>query len=264
MKITRLTYEATPPVHALFVKESAKNRWSISSKPLRELVEHFGPGAEQLDIFSADGRVHFNSFTEKVVSHNQEVLKQPLHTTVALDALEFRDFFVEDGLHVVIGVKDFKSIISHAGLTSTMMKAAYSYPASPMQLTYGDDNMLAEYILMTVNESRSNNPPPQRTMARRVKETASNEPTTASARSTASRARSTAASGTIRHSTFGSGSHSEAARPSSTAPPAESQLFFPDANDDRRWDPVDFDDEEEPNLLWDAGVSIARGRRTFC
>lgn len=57
-------------MHALFVKESAKNRWAISSKTLREFVEHFGPGTEQLDIYTEDGRVSLTSYTEKIVSGN--------------------------------------------------------------------------------------------------------------------------------------------------------------------------------------------------
>lgn len=59
-------------MHALFVKETAKNVWSISSKILREFVEHFGPGTEQLDIYSEDGRVSLTSYTEKVMSGSGE------------------------------------------------------------------------------------------------------------------------------------------------------------------------------------------------
>lgn len=59
-------------MHALFVKESATNTWVISSRALREFVEHFGPGTEQLDIHSGDGRVSFTSYTEKLMSGNGE------------------------------------------------------------------------------------------------------------------------------------------------------------------------------------------------
>ena len=31
-------------------------------------MEHFGPGTEQLDIYSEDGRVSLTSYTEKVMS----------------------------------------------------------------------------------------------------------------------------------------------------------------------------------------------------
>jgi cell cycle checkpoint control protein RAD9A len=57
-------------MHALFAKESANNCWSTSSKALREFVEHFGPGTEQLDIYFEDGRVSLTSFTEKIMSGN--------------------------------------------------------------------------------------------------------------------------------------------------------------------------------------------------
>jgi cell cycle checkpoint control protein RAD9A len=59
-------------MHALFVKESANNAWSISSRTLREFVEHFGPGTEQLDIYFEDGRVSLTSYTEKIMSGNGE------------------------------------------------------------------------------------------------------------------------------------------------------------------------------------------------
>lgn len=70
LKTYRLTFESVAPMHALFVKENANNSWSISSKTLREFVEHFGPGTEQLDIYSEDGRVSFTSYTEKIMSGN--------------------------------------------------------------------------------------------------------------------------------------------------------------------------------------------------
>jgi cell cycle checkpoint control protein RAD9A len=70
IKTYRLTFESVAPMHALFVKESANNSWSISSKTLREFIEHFGPGTEQLDIYSEDGRVSFTSYTEKIMSGN--------------------------------------------------------------------------------------------------------------------------------------------------------------------------------------------------
>ena len=59
-------------MHALFLKENAHNCWAISSKALREFVEHFGPGTEQLDIYSEDGRVNLTSYTEKIMSGNGE------------------------------------------------------------------------------------------------------------------------------------------------------------------------------------------------
>jgi hypothetical protein len=70
LKTYRLTFESVAPMHALFAKDGAYNTWSISSKTLREFVEHFGPGTEQLDIYSEDGRVSLTSYTEKIMSGN--------------------------------------------------------------------------------------------------------------------------------------------------------------------------------------------------
>jgi cell cycle checkpoint control protein RAD9A len=55
-------------MHAIFYPELAKNHWKIFSKVLREFVDHFGAGTEQLDIYSEDGRASFTSYTEKVMS----------------------------------------------------------------------------------------------------------------------------------------------------------------------------------------------------
>ena len=75
LKTYRLTFESVSPVHALFIKESANNTWSISSRTLREFVEHFGPGTEQLDIYFEDGRVSLTSYTEKIMSGNGETIQ---------------------------------------------------------------------------------------------------------------------------------------------------------------------------------------------
>ena len=72
MKTYKLTFEAAPAQHALFRKEETNNRWSISSRTLRDFVEHFGPKTEQLDIYSDDGKASFTSYTEKIMSGNGE------------------------------------------------------------------------------------------------------------------------------------------------------------------------------------------------
>lgn len=57
-----------PPTHAKFNRDEAGNRWAISSRTLRQLMDHFGPGIELLDINTDDDArvVNFTCFTEKV------------------------------------------------------------------------------------------------------------------------------------------------------------------------------------------------------
>jgi cell cycle checkpoint control protein RAD9A len=54
---------------------------------------------------------------------------------------------------------------------------------------------------------------------------------------------------------------SMASRPSPPLPQPSLQseaLFFPEADDDRRWDPANYDEEEDEMLLWDAGEEDVR------
>jgi cell cycle checkpoint control protein RAD9A len=185
-----------------------------------------------------------------------EILKQPLHTTIAIDTLEFGEFEVEEKLHIVISVKDFKSIIAHAGINNTMVKALYSRPSSPMQLTYSDEGMLTEFILMTIGESRRASATPAPTSSRASsKRPASRQPLEAT--SSSNRANTSdmpppptsAAPSLAREDVSRKDS-----RPSPPPPQPSIQsdaLFFPEADDDRRWDPLNYDEDEDEMLLWD-------------
>jgi cell cycle checkpoint control protein RAD9A len=63
-----LPYEVKHPTHARFNRDEAGNRWSIASRTLRQLMDHFGPGIELLDINTDEEArvVNFTCFTEKV------------------------------------------------------------------------------------------------------------------------------------------------------------------------------------------------------
>ncbi|KAH8683364.1 Rad9-domain-containing protein [Tricladium varicosporioides] len=257
VKTYRLTFESVAPMHALFVRESAKNHWAISSKTLREFVEHFGPGTEQLDIYTEDGRVSLTSYTEKIVSGN-EILKQPLHTTITVDTLEFAEFAVQEQLHIVISVKDFKSIVTNAGITNTIVTALYSQPNCPMQLTYSDEGILSEFILMTIGENRnaSTTPAPNTSRAS-SKRPGSRQPLEATSGSKkAAMADMPPPPRSVASSHAQGGASNRMTRPS-PPPPQPSiradELFVPAGDDDRRWDPVNYDEDEEM-LMWDTGM----------
>jgi cell cycle checkpoint control protein RAD9A len=89
------------------------------------------------------------------------VLSKPLQTSIAVEADEFDDIEVEDKLHIVISVKDFRAIIQHAGITGNDLSARYSLPARPIQLSYSSDAIYCEFLIMTVGERGSN--PAQKT-----------------------------------------------------------------------------------------------------
>lgn len=86
------------------------------------------------------------------------VLRKPLQTSIAVEADEFDEIDVEDKLHIVISVKDFRAIIQHAGISGSDLTARYSLPAKPIQFAYSADAMNCEFLIMTVGERGSQVP----------------------------------------------------------------------------------------------------------
>lgn len=80
-----------------------------------------------------------------------------MQTSIAIEADEFDDIDVENKLHIVISVKDFRAIIQHAGVTGNAISARYSLPAKPIHLSYSGDALSCEFLVMTVGE-RGKNP----------------------------------------------------------------------------------------------------------
>lgn len=190
-----------------------------------------------------------------------EVLKQPLRTTIAVEILDFAEFKVEEELHIVISVKDFKSIITHAGITNTNIRALYSKPSSPMQLTYSENGMQCEFILMTTGESRATSITPAANLGQAAsKKPAARKPL--EAMSSLKRSRS----GTEMPPPLGvagdlAREHTKrkTSRPSPPPPQPSIQsdaLFLP-ADDDHKWDPVNYEDEASEMLLWNVDGDVS-------
>ncbi|KAK3302273.1 Rad9-domain-containing protein [Chaetomium strumarium] len=260
-----LPYEVKPPTHAKFNRDEAGNRWSISSRTLRQLMDHFGPGIELLDINTDEEArvVNFTCFTEKVQKRgavsNEAVLKKPLHTNIAVEMDEFDDVEVQDKLHIIISVKDFRAILQHAQMTSGALTTSYSHPGRPMKLSYGADGVLCEFILMTVGEKdalsqKHKNPransvpkaarPELDSESHRASSVAANENQQEPPASTAtSRPQQQRTPVRPRQSGF-------EIRPQPMPPPTTARsdsLFVDRAEDDEQWEPInpDADEEEE-------------------
>ncbi|KAK2015545.1 hypothetical protein LZ32DRAFT_526251 [Colletotrichum eremochloae] len=266
----RLPFEVAVPVHAKFDSDEAIHHWTIPSRTLRQLMEHFGPGVELLDINSDGEHVNFTCFTEKT-TNGDEVLKKPLHTSIAIEVDEFEDIEVEDKLRIVISVKDFRAIIQHAGITGNQLSARYSSPARPIRFTYPGDGISCEFLLMTVGE-RGN--PAQKTKKgkanaasaapRQQLEAASRRHSAAPSEAPQSVEQPPAQSmpppppaASVAKSTVTARTSLFDLRPSQRPPPAtiRSEGLFVD--NDYEWEPVrdeeDEDAEENARLEWDHG-----------
>ncbi|KAH8205729.1 hypothetical protein TruAng_000005 [Truncatella angustata] len=258
----RLPFEVSAPVHAKFNMEEAPNEWKMASRTLRQLMDHFGPGIEYLDIHADDDQtVNFTCYTEKV-AHGDEVLKKPLHTSIAVERDEFEKFEVaEDSIHVVVSVKDFRAITQHAAPLNSEITASYSLPSRPMQISYEGDGLKCKFLLMTVGDRGV---PGQKGKKSRANVKGPKLP---QLEASASRATSHAPSPAPQPASSRQERPMPSLRPSNSRvserppPPAfddEDSLFVPQDNDNQ-WEPVnlneDEDEEEESaRLEWSASA----------
>lgn len=262
IKTYKLTYEAVDVMHALFDRSVARNMWSMHSGAVKEYIEYFGTKTEMLDIFAGqDGRCVFKSYTEKV-SNGKEILKHPLATAVAVNTSDFEEFSVQEGLHIIISVKDFKAIIIHADTLKTSLKAYYSQPTRPLQFSYGTDGLLCEFTLMTSGDYSAAPSTPAPTLQAPTSRQTSRAPSTMTERSENRNARSDMPppvepasrrdrTGRLRNP--GARQGSGMTQPKAVQQDPES-LFIPDEEDEESaWAPLDYDKEE--TLGWDASAN---------
>ncbi|BCR88017.1 putative DNA repair protein rad9 [Aspergillus chevalieri] len=272
IKSYKLTYEPMNVQHAIFDRSRTTNKWTIDPKFLREIADHFSPSAEQLDIHPEGDKVIFTSFTTKI-AEGKEILKQPVHTSVAIDKKDFEDFLAEDNLHIAISIKDFKAAITHAETANALLTARYTRPCRPLQLAYEFEGIKTEFTLMTRGEASGDNNAPnssrstaRESLARQSQPTAQVNPNrpgqTPENRRTdmfpslapaaaASRSRPirplTGTPSALRETNDG---NAENQRPAVASMEFDS-LFVP-ADDDRQWDVPNDEEESEDMLGWDA------------
>ncbi|KAJ4304998.1 hypothetical protein N0V90_000526 [Kalmusia sp. IMI 367209] len=256
IKTYKLTYEAVDVMHALFDRKVATNRWSMSAGAMKEYIEFFGTKTEMLDIFAGDeGRAVFKSYTEKI-ANGKEILKHPLATAVAVNRSDFRHFNVQEGLHIIISVKDFKAIVMHADTLKTNINAYYSYPTRPLQFSYGSDGLLCEFTLMTSGDYNGVTAPP--TPAPQAPSRAASRTATAATIEThENRSMPPPVEPASRRPARRQMGSRQASSPK-PQPDPESLFVNQDEEEDTQWEPLDYNNEEEA-LGWDASADRNTG-----
>ncbi|EME76845.1 uncharacterized protein MYCFIDRAFT_14840, partial [Pseudocercospora fijiensis CIRAD86] len=264
-KTFRLTYESSEVMHALFDRTTASQGFRISSRVMREYVEYFHPKTEQLDLLAQDGKVVLTSFTDKV-QDGKEVLKQPLETAIAIHTEDFEDFHMQEGMHIIISVKDFRAIVTHAETLRGPIHAYFSYPNRPLQFSYQNHGIHCEFTLMTTGDrgaSASSNNSAPKFVSTRPNGTSSRQPSAVpSQRNGRSNPEMPPPGRPSAGRPLASQSQRMAARdrPRPTAitveddDPDPESLFIPTAggDDDQTWDPPDYEQDDDEMLGWDA------------
>ncbi|KAL2002660.1 hypothetical protein VTN02DRAFT_6270 [Thermoascus thermophilus] len=253
VKSYRLTYEPVTVQHAVFDRTKTRNQWAIESKFLREIIEHFSPSAEQLDVYSENGKAVFTSFTTKVTD-GKEILKQPVHTSVAIETRDFEEFMVEENLHVAINIKDFKAAITHADTAKAIVTARYTRPCRPLQLAYEFEGVICEFTLMTRGEADDEALNSSQTGAPELSARQAPRPVQVNRtrNAPASEQMPPPVNGATQPPVQASARQSEGDH-AAIRPIDYDSLFIP-VDDDRQWDEPNYEDEAEDTIGWDASA----------
>jgi cell cycle checkpoint control protein RAD9A len=184
-----------------------------------------------------------------------EVLKQPLKTTVALNAADFSHLQVQDGLHIIISVKDFKAIVTHAETLGATLTATYSKSNMPLQFLYEKDAMTCQFTLATSGENRASAKTTNGGTA--ANEVPHVEPWPAAPQAGVQRPLAPPPRPEVRRipKTLGKRTTQTALASSATRHRESESLFVSqDADDGEAWDPPNYENTEE-SLGWDVGES---------
>lgn len=91
LRTYKLTYEPADVQHALFGRSDSQNQWSVDSRFLREILEHFGRGAEHLDVYCEDGRAVFTSYTEKIIAGTGMLVPNSIYSYIPFQLMVHRN-----------------------------------------------------------------------------------------------------------------------------------------------------------------------------
>ncbi|KAJ5666937.1 Rad9/DDC1 [Penicillium macrosclerotiorum] len=266
IKSYKLTYEPASIQHAVFDRSSATNQWTADPRFLRQIIDHFSLSAEQLDMYSDAGKAVFTSFTTKIME-GKEILKYPVHTSVAADKRDFEEFLVEDNMHIAINLKDFKAVVAHAETANATITTRYTRPCKPMQFAYDFDGINAEFTIMTRGDVDGEVPPTSSRVAiPQLSQQVTPAPVPISISRTetprtgiqsmempppAPRARSIRPlNGMSTEEHLSRSAASE--RPAASGISMEYDGLFVPADDDRQWDEMNEEEEPQDILGWDA------------
>jgi cell cycle checkpoint control protein RAD9A len=176
-------------------------------------------------------------------------------TTVSLNVTDFSHFQVQSDLHVVISVKDFKAIVTHAQALDAVLNASYSDAGRPLQFAYKKGAVLCQYTLMTSGENRALPTASAPSSNRRAPSAAAGSFSQPKPTSTAMPPPPRPRDRNLR-SLGRRGAASDTSSAAPTGKESESLFVSQDDDEDRAWDPPNYETSEE-TLGWDAsGVGV--------
>ena len=178
---------------------------------------------------------------------------------MSVSTADFEHFEAQEKQHIIISVKDFKSIVNHAGLLNANIHAYYSNPGRPLQFFYTQEGLTCQFTLMTAGDY-SGTPATSAPVSAAPTQPASRDQSIVSPAAEISRPKAKdmppPAEQNKRKSLRKLGqneSHGQITSQQRAKEVSES-LFVPMEEEDHRWDPTEYEEDEE-TLGWDTNVS---------
>lgn len=164
-------------------------------------------------------------------------------------------------MHLIISVKDFKSIITHADTLKANVSALYSTPGRPLQFNYGLEGLQCQFTLMTAGDynntaasnttQKSLSREPSRPRLRADNDGAFNVSTGSADMAPPATTKARKLAGKLGQNASATGSMI-----SNRSDRDTESLFVQQDEDDRQWDPAEYDNEE--SLGWNATIDNVR------
>ncbi|ORY81538.1 Rad9-domain-containing protein [Protomyces lactucae-debilis] len=153
-KTFKLQYEPVRSEHATCDRHTLFNRLKIPSVSLKEVVDHFAPRAEEVTLGLVDGNLQITSFTEGVVakSNVQQILKQPVSTTVMMDAAELDEADADEDVRITFGLREFKACCVLSEQLGLQLRLAFETPGKPLLVECGSGGLTFELLVATTQD----------------------------------------------------------------------------------------------------------------
>lgn len=121
---------------------------------MKNVTDHFAPRAEEITLTVEDGSLLLTSFTEGI-RNDKEILKQPVHTSVSIDAKEFLTMEVDEDIRVTFGLREFRAVVSLGDVLSTDLELFYGDSGRPMIVEFEKEGLIGEFVVATTADGNS-------------------------------------------------------------------------------------------------------------
>ncbi|KAK9451863.1 Rad9-domain-containing protein [Limtongia smithiae] len=149
LKSYRLSYEVARAYDVLHSIDDYPNTFAVKAKVLQSYVEHTSGRAEVFSMKFLPDEVVLSSFTDMVSNSKNEVLKQPLQTSIHVNCVEFNDVIVDDQMEAVFSLREFRAFVSLADVLDCSITGSFGSPTEPIVFECDTGDIKTTVLLFT-------------------------------------------------------------------------------------------------------------------